>query len=253
MGPQQKGRESLQKGEYILVRPSSSRDLCLSLRSNHYLCRVGDAAHSFPPTGGLGLNCGIADAHNLVYKIAAVHHGWATSSILQTYEDDRRQIALVNSAQSVKNGKKIFSFLKALGTAGIDDVEEARSNLQKSIHDPDRQDMIATEVEGQREHFDNVSNQYPVMSERAADMVYSSGFILAMSMETKRRHRTRLNSLLSLSPAAGYHTHGSSHDSAEYRPRFPLWTCLTSKSSVNMMLMPVSSRLWILLTLTALP
>lgn len=131
---------------------------CKSSMSNHNLCRVGDAAHSFPPTGGLGLNSGIADVHNLAYKIAAVHRGWATSSILQTYEDDRRQIALVNSAQSVKNGKKIFSFLKTLGTAGIDNVEEARRNLHKSIHDPKKQDMIAREVEGQREHFDNVSN-----------------------------------------------------------------------------------------------
>ncbi|KAI8670217.1 hypothetical protein NCS55_00766800 [Fusarium keratoplasticum] len=128
--------------------------------ANHYrkgnIFLVGDAAHSFPPTGGLGLNSGIADAHNLAYKIAAVHHGWSTPSILQTYEDDRRQIALVNSAQSIKNGKKIFSFLKTLGTAGIDDVEEARRNLHKSIHDPDKQDMIAREVEGQREHFDNL-------------------------------------------------------------------------------------------------
>ncbi|KAH8733472.1 FAD binding domain-containing protein [Ilyonectria robusta] len=117
---------------------------------------VGDAAHSFPPTGGLGLNSGIADAHNLAYKIAAVHQGWAGDSILDSYDADRRQIALVNSAQSVKNGKKIFSFLKALGTAGIDDVEKARENLHKSIHDPAKQDMIAREVEGQREHFDNL-------------------------------------------------------------------------------------------------
>ncbi|KPM41581.1 hypothetical protein AK830_g4957 [Neonectria ditissima] len=117
---------------------------------------VGDAAHSFPPTGGLGLNSGIADAHNLVYKIAAVHQGWAGDSILDSYDADRRQIALVNSAQSVKNGKKIFSFLKALGTAGIDDVDKARENLHKSIHDPAKQEMIAREVEGQREHFDNL-------------------------------------------------------------------------------------------------
>ncbi|KAI6780267.1 FAD binding domain-containing protein [Emericellopsis cladophorae] len=117
---------------------------------------VGDAAHSFPPTGGLGLNSGLADAHNLAYKIAAVHQGWAKSSLLDSYEDDRRQIAIVNSAQSVKNGKKIFSFLKTLGTAGIDDVEQARANLHRSIHDPAKQGMIEREVEGQREHFDNL-------------------------------------------------------------------------------------------------
>jgi tRNA-dihydrouridine synthase len=64
---------------------------------------------------------------------------------------------MVNSTQSVKNGKKIFSFLKTLGTGGIDDVEQARKNLHQSIHDPAKQDMIAREIEGQREHFDNVS------------------------------------------------------------------------------------------------
>lgn len=120
---------------------------------------AGDAAHSFPPTGGLGLNSGLADVHNLAYKIAAVHQGWATPKLLETYGEERRPIATVNAMQSVKNGKTIFSFLKTLGTAGIRDVEEARANLLRSIHDPEKLQMIADEVEGQREHFDNVSVQ----------------------------------------------------------------------------------------------
>ncbi|CAK7207028.1 hypothetical protein SEUCBS139899_009836 [Sporothrix eucalyptigena] len=117
---------------------------------------VGDAAHAFPPTGGLGLNCGIADAHNIGCKLAAVLNGWSTPTILDRYEAERRQIALVYAAQSVKNGKKIFSFLKALGTAGIEDVDEARANLHRSIHDAAKQEMIAREVAGQQEHFDNL-------------------------------------------------------------------------------------------------
>lgn len=123
---------------------------------NGHVFLVGDAAHAFPPTGGLGLNSGLADAHNLAYKVAAVHQGWASQRVLDTYVAERRQIALVNAAQSVKNGKTIFSFLKTLGTAGIEDVDEARQNLYQAIHDPAKQEMIAREVEGQREHFDNL-------------------------------------------------------------------------------------------------
>jgi 2-polyprenyl-6-methoxyphenol hydroxylase-like FAD-dependent oxidoreductase len=102
------------------------------------------------------LNSGLADAHNLAFKIAAVQRGWASDSILDTYGSERRHIAMISSAQSVKNGKQIFSFLKTLGTSGIEDVEEARRNLHQSIHDPAKQLMIDREVEGQREHFDNV-------------------------------------------------------------------------------------------------
>ncbi|KAJ0297811.1 hypothetical protein COL516b_010421 [Colletotrichum fioriniae] len=123
-------------------------------RGNVFL--VGDAAHSFPPTGGLGLNSGLADAHNLAYKVAAVHQGWANPRILDTYETDRRPIAVIAAAQSVKNGKSIFSFLKAIGTADVEDLDEARKRMYEAIHDPAKQDLIAEKVEGQREHFDNL-------------------------------------------------------------------------------------------------
>jgi hypothetical protein len=118
--------------------------------------RAGDAAHSFPPTGGLGLNTGLADVHNIAYKIAAVHQGWAGEGLLESYGTERRHTANVNSIQSVKNGKKIFSFLKALGTAGIDDLDEARQRLTATIHDPSKKELIKNHVEAQREHFDNL-------------------------------------------------------------------------------------------------
>ena len=40
---------------------------------------AGDAAHHMPPTGGFGLNTGVQDVHNLVWKLAAVLHGWAAA------------------------------------------------------------------------------------------------------------------------------------------------------------------------------
>lgn len=118
---------------------------------------AGDAAHSFPPTGGLGLNSGLADVHNLAYKIAAVHRGWASDSILDTYHAERRPVAQINSTQSVKNGQKVFGLLKALGTTSSSNLAESRRNLYQSIHDPDKKATIDKGVEGQREHFDNVS------------------------------------------------------------------------------------------------
>lgn len=54
---------------------------------------IGDAAHIHSPAGGQGLNAGIADAHNLAWKIARVHHGHADARLLGTYERERRPIA----------------------------------------------------------------------------------------------------------------------------------------------------------------
>lgn len=119
------------------------------------LIRAGDAAHSFPPTGGLGLNSGLGDVHNLAYKLAAIHQGWGGDKLLDTYQSERRQVALVNSDQSVKNGKQIFGLLKALGTTDPD-VEVCRQNLYRNIQDKDAMVEIDKGIEGQREHFDNL-------------------------------------------------------------------------------------------------
>jgi 2-polyprenyl-6-methoxyphenol hydroxylase-like FAD-dependent oxidoreductase len=64
---------------------------------------LGDAAHRFPPTGGLGLNTGVQDAHNLAWKLAAVLEGRAAPKLLDTYEAERRPVAQRNADQSAKN------------------------------------------------------------------------------------------------------------------------------------------------------
>ncbi|KAL5760108.1 hypothetical protein ACOSP7_018607 [Xanthoceras sorbifolium] len=76
---------------------------------------AGDAAHRFPPAGGFGMNTGIQDAHNLAWKIASVVQGLAPSSILHTYETERKPIAIFNTALSVKNFKAAMAVPSALG------------------------------------------------------------------------------------------------------------------------------------------
>src|SRR5580658_7656753 len=58
---------------------------------------AGDAAHLFTPTGGLGYNTSIDDAVNLGWKLAAVIDGYAPETLLDSYEAERRPIALRNT------------------------------------------------------------------------------------------------------------------------------------------------------------
>ena len=52
---------------------------------------AGDAAHEMPPTGGFGLNTGVQDVQNLAWKLAAVLHGQADASLLDTYHAERQR------------------------------------------------------------------------------------------------------------------------------------------------------------------
>ncbi|OEV12831.1 FAD-dependent oxidoreductase [Streptomyces nanshensis] len=61
---------------------------------------AGDAAHVQSSAGGLGMNTGIQDGHNLAWKLAAVLHGGAGEALLDTYEPERRAAAEASLALS---------------------------------------------------------------------------------------------------------------------------------------------------------
>ncbi|WP_321968348.1 FAD-dependent oxidoreductase [Burkholderia cepacia] len=57
----------------------------------------GDAVHLFTPTGGLGYNTAVEDAVNLGWKLAAVLQGKASTNLLESYELERRPLAVRNT------------------------------------------------------------------------------------------------------------------------------------------------------------
>jgi 2-polyprenyl-6-methoxyphenol hydroxylase-like FAD-dependent oxidoreductase len=54
---------------------------------------AGDAVHIHSPAGGQGINTGIADAHNLAWKLALVAAGRAADTLLDSYGTERRPVA----------------------------------------------------------------------------------------------------------------------------------------------------------------
>jgi 2-polyprenyl-6-methoxyphenol hydroxylase-like FAD-dependent oxidoreductase len=79
----------------------------------------GDAVHLFTPTGGMGYNTAIEDAVNAGWKLAAVVHGQAPASLLQSYELERRPVALRNTgfARRFADSVGLYRASPALETA----------------------------------------------------------------------------------------------------------------------------------------
>lgn len=64
---------------------------------------VGDSAHQLSPTGGYGMNTGIAEAVDLSWKLEAVLAGWGGEALLDSYEAERRPVAIRNVRQGSEN------------------------------------------------------------------------------------------------------------------------------------------------------
>ncbi|MFM0045591.1 FAD-dependent monooxygenase [Paraburkholderia sediminicola] len=64
---------------------------------------LGDAAHLLWPRGGFGMNTGVGDAADLGWKLDAVLKGWGGPGLLDSYEAERRPVALRNVSEAAAN------------------------------------------------------------------------------------------------------------------------------------------------------
>jgi 2-polyprenyl-6-methoxyphenol hydroxylase-like FAD-dependent oxidoreductase len=79
----------------------------------------GDAAHQFPPTGGLGVNTGLQGMHNAMWKLACCVKGQAGWELLETYDAERRPVAQQITRQSLENSKNVGR-IQAAAVTGAD-------------------------------------------------------------------------------------------------------------------------------------
>jgi 2-polyprenyl-6-methoxyphenol hydroxylase-like FAD-dependent oxidoreductase len=79
--------------EIQLANPWSAHFLVADSYRKGRVFIAGDACHQWMPTGGYGMNSGVADAANLGWKLAAALEGWAGDALLESYQSERRPVA----------------------------------------------------------------------------------------------------------------------------------------------------------------
>jgi 2-polyprenyl-6-methoxyphenol hydroxylase-like FAD-dependent oxidoreductase len=94
---------------------------------------AGDACHQVIPTGGYGMNTGLADAVDLGWKLAAVLDGWGGEALLDSYEVERRPVALRNRDWSFRNLSVHLQVGERADVALIDEESEAGAHHRAGL------------------------------------------------------------------------------------------------------------------------
>jgi 2-polyprenyl-6-methoxyphenol hydroxylase-like FAD-dependent oxidoreductase len=95
-----------------------------------FIC--GDACHLTSPTGGLGMNTGIADAVDLSWKLTAALEGWGGPALLASYCIERKPVAVRITRFSTGN----LEIMKQVPTSDqiAEDSEQGRAIRRRAGH-----------------------------------------------------------------------------------------------------------------------
>ena len=94
--------------EVLSILPWRRSELIAASYRHQRVILAGDAAHTMSPTGGMGMNTGMGDAFDLGWKLDATIKGWGGPRLLDSYEAERRPVAIRNAKFSTHNGTHGF-------------------------------------------------------------------------------------------------------------------------------------------------
>jgi flavin-dependent monooxygenase StaC len=109
---------------------------------------AGDAAHTLSPSGGFGMNTGVGDAAALGWRLAAELDRWAGARLLDTYETERRPVALDSLEAANTNLKRTVDrdIPADLGKDSPEGVRARAGMAQRLVNDGAQGEFNAPEV-----------------------------------------------------------------------------------------------------------
>ncbi|MEO1258412.1 MAG: FAD-dependent monooxygenase [Bacteroidota bacterium] len=237
------GNESLNIDVKSISFWSMSAQVAQTYRKNRVIL-VGDAAHRFPPTGGLGMNTGIADAHNIAWKLHQVIRGLAAAQLLDSYETERKPIAEQNTKESLHNYHKIFEVSEALGlkrdgleklakfknsapakwlpTAWVDQIiaigaKALRKRMDTFHTNPTFKEKVLATIADQTAHFDRIGLDIGYVYEQGAIIPDGTDLIVPEDRVTQYLPSTRPGARFPHIDFKKNTAPTSSHDLLDYR------------------------------------
>jgi 2-polyprenyl-6-methoxyphenol hydroxylase-like FAD-dependent oxidoreductase len=91
--------------EVMSILPWKRTELIAEKYGSGRVLLAGDSAHTMSPTGGMGMNTGVADAVDLGWKLQAMLNGWGGDHLLDSYGQERKPVAMRNASCSTHNFK----------------------------------------------------------------------------------------------------------------------------------------------------
>lgn len=127
------GREDIDF-KIISVMPWIRRQLVADSYGTSRVFIAGDAAHLTSPTGGFGMNMGIQDSVDLGWKLQGLVEGWGGPHLLQSYEIERRPVAIRNVNEATNNLRLMLSPREKLNSL-VFEPGEAGDRARKEFGD----------------------------------------------------------------------------------------------------------------------